>query len=239
MRLALVSDLHGNMTAVRALEADLARRGADETWCLGDLVGKGPSSDLTFDWAFANCAFILGGNWDYGIGRKEFPRDAFYHRQLGEARLARLASLPRERHLTIAGRRIRFIHGRPVMKRLLNIQDSREDLAELLEPAFDMLVYGDCHRQGLRTLGGQIMNIGSVGNALGVPMVQYAILEGEAGDKPGPLEVRMVTLPYDNGAAAKEALSQPGLPDPDAYVTEILTGVYAGGQRGRSPGAPA
>ena len=49
MTIALVADLHGNMTAVQALERDLVKRKADAVWCLGDLVGKGPSSDRTFD----------------------------------------------------------------------------------------------------------------------------------------------------------------------------------------------
>ncbi len=231
MRIALVSDLHGNYTAVKALEEDLLRRVPDEIWCLGDLVGKGPSSDLSFDWAVRNCRVILGGNWDYGIGKREYPRDRFYHDQLGKDRLAVLSALPVEMRLQLAGRNIRLIHGRPVMSRLLAIQDSRETLSALLEPDYDMLIYADCHRQGVRTIEGQIVNIGSVGNALGVPMVQYALLEGEPGNRPAPLEVRLITLPYDNQAATQEAREQPELPHMDAYISEILTGVYAGEMR--------
>jgi len=43
--------------------------------------------------------------------------------------------------------------------------------------------------------------------------------------------VRLVTLPYDNLAAAQEARDQPELPHMDAYISEILTGVYAGEMR--------
>ena len=187
MRIALVSDLHGNMAAVKALEEDLKRSKPDEIWCLGDLVGKGPSSDRSFDWAMANCQVVLGGNWDYGIGRAEFPRDAFYHRQLGEARMRMLSALPLEKRLRLSGRHIRLMHGRPVMDKLLLIQDNREALLRLLEPDYDMVIYADCHRQGARTIQGQIVNIGSVGNALGIPMVQYALLEGEPGERPGAI----------------------------------------------------
>jgi len=231
VRIALVSDLHGNYTAVKALEEDLKKRTPDEIWCLGDLVGKGPSSDLSFDWALKNCQVILGGNWDYGIGRREFPRDGFYHQQLGKERLAVLSALPLEKHLMMSGRHIRLIHGRPVMNKLLYIQDSREAFDALLEPDYNMLIYADCHRQGMRTLGGQIVNIGSVGNALGVPMVQYALLEGVPGDQPAPLELRFITVPYNNRAAALEAEGQPDLPHADAYISEVLTGVYAGDMR--------
>lgn len=231
MRIALVSDLHGNMTAVRALEKDLARRGADAVWCLGDIVGKGPNSHLTFDWAVKHCALILRGNWDEGIALRKFRRDVFYYEQLGEERMAALLRFPLEKRLTMSGRKIRLIHGRPVMEGLQYIQDPAESLLPLLAPDTDLVIYGDCHRQGLRTLSGQIANIGSVGDALGVPMVQYAVLEGDMGETPAPLELRFITLPYDNEAAAAEALAQPGLPDRMAFVNELRTGVYSRGSR--------
>ena len=227
MRAALISDLHGNMTAVRALEADLARRGIHAVWCLGDVVGKGPNSHLSFDWAVRSCEFILRGNWDEGIGLRQFKRDAFYYEQLGEARMAALLNFPLEKQVVISGRKIRLIHGRPVMERLQFIKDPWETLQPLLLPDYDMLIYADCHRPGLRSVTGQIVNIGSVGNALGLPVVQYVILEGEPGEAPGPLDLTFVTLPYDNQAAVAEAMAQPGLPDLDAFVRELKTGVYS------------
>lgn len=43
MRLAVISDIHGNLTALEAVLADLeAVGGADLTWCLGDLAAAGP-----------------------------------------------------------------------------------------------------------------------------------------------------------------------------------------------------
>ena len=38
MRIALIADLHGNWPATQALERDLALRGADRLYCLGDLA---------------------------------------------------------------------------------------------------------------------------------------------------------------------------------------------------------
>ena len=54
--IALVADLHGNLPAVEALERDLTARRIRRVWCLGDMVGKGPSSAETLDWAAARCA---------------------------------------------------------------------------------------------------------------------------------------------------------------------------------------
>ena len=41
-RIALVSDVHGNLTALEAVLADIDRRGISRVFNLGDYVGKGP-----------------------------------------------------------------------------------------------------------------------------------------------------------------------------------------------------
>lgn len=229
MIIALIADLHGNMTAVKALERDLARRGADAVWCLGDLVGKGPSNDQTCDWAFANCSLILRGNWDEGISKKLFANDAFFYRQLGRQRMEKLMSLPLEHHLILSGRNIRLFHGRPVMKELLSANLSPEaELESLFQNRFQVVGYADTHRQSLRTLsGGILFNTGSVGNGLGQNLVQYALMEGSEEDGTAPFDLKMVTLPYDIAAAVREAEAYPDLPNKDLFIREITTGKYS------------
>ncbi|MHC1785673.1 MAG: metallophosphoesterase [Christensenellales bacterium] len=234
MKIALIADLHGNMTAVEALEADLRARGIDRIWCLGDLVGKGPSSQRTFDWALANCQVILRGNWDEGIGSQQFENDAFYYQQLGKDRLRRLMEFPLEKHLCLSGRRIRLIHGRPTMGQLLYIHDSAEALQALLAPDFDVLGYADSHRQGLRMLRGIVFNTGSVGNGMGVNMVQYAILTGREDDAAAPFDVTLVTLPYDKEQAVLETQAEPLLPNAHLFIRELRTGIYS--RPGGTPG---
>lgn len=228
MKIALIADLHGNMTAVSTLEKDLLRRAPDQIWCLGDLVGKGPSSDRTFDWAMQHCDVVLRGNWDEGLGLKQFPNDAFYHEQLGEKRLKALRELPLETSLTLSGKRIRMIHGRPIMKTLHTILDTPDVLCPLFAPDYDYVIYGDAHRQALRTLDcGLLINTGSIGNSLGVTHIQYVILEGSDTDETAPLDITMVNLPYDNLAAVEEAKAQPNMRFPHAFIGEITTGVYS------------
>ena len=41
-RIALFSDVHGNLHALDAVLADISDAGASEVYCLGDLVGYGP-----------------------------------------------------------------------------------------------------------------------------------------------------------------------------------------------------
>lgn len=42
MRIALISDIHGNLTALEAALADIKRRGAERIICLGDVALEGP-----------------------------------------------------------------------------------------------------------------------------------------------------------------------------------------------------
>ena len=64
MRIALLSDVHGNLPAFRAAVADARNGGADELWCLGDLVGYGAQPDQCVELARRECDLCLAGNHD-------------------------------------------------------------------------------------------------------------------------------------------------------------------------------
>lgn len=223
MTLALIADLHGNWPATQAVAEDLERRGVQEILCLGDVVGKGPQSHKTCDWARANCRVILGGNWDLGIALKRFPRDEFYWDQLGPERMAFLAQLPTEHTMTFGGLKFRLIHGRPVMPQLLFPHGESAAFAPYLK-GVDVFCYADSHRPAVRTLnGGYLLNTGSVGNSLGVPRAHYLLLT----QQPRGVDFTCVSLPYDNQLAARIAQSTPQLPGREAYIREVTTGVYS------------
>lgn len=230
--IAVVADFHGNLPAVQALEKDIRARGIQKIWCLGDAVGKGPSSADTLDWALQNCEVMLQGNWEEGIGKKLYPKDEYYYNQLGEHRMKLLLEFPLEHRALISGRRMRLIHGRPFMNSAYGVQREEELFLPLFEPGDDVLGYADIHRQGLRILhaGKMIFNAGSVGNGLGLNLVQYAILRGDL-DSPeiAPLDINLVTLPYDRNQAVRDTDEgeRNGLVNADLFKKEILTGRYA------------
>jgi predicted phosphodiesterase len=64
MRIALLSDVHGNLPAFEAVLADVGDDEADEIWCLGDLVGYGAQPDGCVELARARCDLCLAGNHD-------------------------------------------------------------------------------------------------------------------------------------------------------------------------------
>ena len=224
MRIAFLADLHGNRPATEAAVAALASLCPDDVWFLGDAVGKGPSNDFCCDWVRAHCRHWVGGNWDYGVGARQFPADGYYWRQLGEERLSWLRSLPREAELTFGGVRFRLLHGRPVTE-LLRVQSPSEALEALFHTAqgdFGGVIFADSHRPFVRTLSsGYVINTGSIGNSMGVPKAHFLLLEDQ------PLRMTVVSVPYDNEAAVADALREKDLPKREAYIREIQTGIYS------------
>ena len=64
MRIALLSDVHGNLPAFEAVLDDVDSEGAEEIWCLGDLVGYGAEPDDCVALARERCNLSLAGNHD-------------------------------------------------------------------------------------------------------------------------------------------------------------------------------
>ena len=232
MRIALVADLHGNRPATDALDRDLERTRPDRIYCLGDIVGKGPGSVYTFDWAMRRCDLVLGGNWDIFVGYKSFEPDFYYWEQLGEERLQTLRELPMETTITLSGRRIRLFHGRPIMQHLIHAHDSKEEILPLFTDAngdlCDVAGYADAHRQSLRSLDDKVFfNCGSVGNALGRPECCYALLEGSETDPAAPFTIQLLQLPYDREQAVRDAQAAPQINRIDSFINEVRTGKYS------------
>jgi predicted phosphodiesterase len=76
MRVAIVSDVHGNRHAFEAVLDAVEASGAEELWCLGDLVGYGAEPDACVELARRHAAVCLAGNHDLAV-RGELPLEQF------------------------------------------------------------------------------------------------------------------------------------------------------------------
>jgi predicted phosphodiesterase len=80
MRIAICSDIHGNRQGFEAVIAAAEADGADELWCLGDLVGYGAEPDACVELAARHCSIVLAGNHDLAVvevlSLEEFSRGA-------------------------------------------------------------------------------------------------------------------------------------------------------------------
>src|SRR5690349_3522912 len=89
-RLAICSDLHSQIDRLRLVLDDINRRGVDEAWCLGDLVGGGSDPAKVID-AVRAWPLVLSGNHDaWLIDGTMWPRE---RAMLDDNRLAWLAAL--------------------------------------------------------------------------------------------------------------------------------------------------
>ena len=63
-RIAIVSDVHGNLPAFEAVLEDVRGQKVDSIWCLGDLVGYGAQPNECVQLTRATCDLCLAGNHD-------------------------------------------------------------------------------------------------------------------------------------------------------------------------------
>ncbi len=67
MRVAVLSDVHGNLHALEAVLASVDRDAPDEIWCLGDLVGYGPRPNRCCALVAERADVCLIGNHDLAV----------------------------------------------------------------------------------------------------------------------------------------------------------------------------
>jgi putative phosphoesterase len=69
MTIAIISDIHANLEALERVLAYLNENKVDKIFCLGDVIGYGPSPNECVELIRDNCQAVLMGNHDYaGIG---------------------------------------------------------------------------------------------------------------------------------------------------------------------------
>jgi diadenosine tetraphosphatase ApaH/serine/threonine PP2A family protein phosphatase len=64
---AVITDIHSNLPALETVLADIEARGAEEIWCLGDVVGYGADPDACTDLIAERCDLCLVGNHDLAV----------------------------------------------------------------------------------------------------------------------------------------------------------------------------
>lgn len=236
-RIAVISDIHGNIPALEAVLADIKNRNIERIFCLGDLAGKGPSSAEAVDKIKESCEVVIKGNWDYYLTEQECNEVLTWHqKRLGVERLKYLKELPIYIELYISGKLLRLCHASPndLFHRvyLSTEQWKRMKLFEAtptLSIEADIVGYGDIHGAHIDNFRGKtIFNVGSVGNPLDITLASYGIIEGFLDDKnERPLSISIVRVPYDIELAVDHANST-DMPQKQEYINELKTAVFRG-----------
>ncbi|GAA2704629.1 metallophosphoesterase family protein [Actinoplanes palleronii] len=242
-RVALVSDVHGNLTALEAVLADIDARGITRIFNLGDYVGKGPRGREVVELCRRRCEVNLLGNWDDFLPDPDRVLDseglAWWLAELGPGQGEWLRARPFCHDFLISGRRVRLFHASAtsVHHRVRFDHDEEGFLGMFAAtpatgdgPEPTIVGYGDTHDPYYEVgPGGRILfNTGSVGNAMDDPTPVYAIVEGVLdSEAPAPFSVQFVRVPYDVEAEIAVA-TRVGMPELAGYVSELRDGVYRG-----------
>ncbi|MBN1492472.1 MAG: metallophosphoesterase family protein [Phycisphaerae bacterium] len=90
MMFAVISDIHSNLEALQVVLADIEARGVERIFCLGDVVGYGPSPCECIDLIIDRCEVCLCGNHDHAVFYEPYnfnvgaERAAYWTRQVFE-----------------------------------------------------------------------------------------------------------------------------------------------------------
>ncbi|MEZ4735220.1 MAG: metallophosphoesterase family protein [Caldilineaceae bacterium] len=241
MRVALLSDTHGNLAALQAVLADIERTGVDQMVFLGDVATLGPQPKEVVELLRSlNCPCVQGNHDDYVLNFAQFLQDnhatwaketiAWGVEQLSAADLAFIASFRPTVQLQLdpdePARALLCFHGSP---------RSCHDLLLAVTPAdeVDMLLQGHCaavmagghthvqmlrrHRQILIVNAGSVglpmMEMPFTGEPHFLPYAEYALVDYQ----PPRMSVDLRQVQYDCEQTKAAALAR-GLPYAEAWM---------------------
>ncbi len=193
MKVALISDVHGNLAALEAVLSDAHRRGVDAIWCAGDLTGYGPQPDEVIKRLRRENVVSIAGNFDrkvLAVGEGKRPKTRTHEKKLAVLWAWRhlsagsrhwVASLAEEERFELEGKRLLLTHGSPAHpEEYVDERTSERRLTELAAIAgADVIISGHSHRPAFREhYGVTFINPGSVGRPDdGNARAAYAVLE--------------------------------------------------------------
>jgi predicted phosphodiesterase len=232
MRIAVISDIHGNLAALQAVLEDIQNTGVDAVYCLGDVVGYGAEPRACLDLVRAHCALCVRGNHEEALLQETWRLEmnspaaqalTWTRAQLSEADFQEIAAWP----LVRVGADARLVHASPDDPLRFRYLVSRLDCEIAFETFAEKLCFfGHTHIPlaieevvpgVVRTLSGPVIeldiqhryliNVGSVGQPRdGNAQSRWVLVE----DQPPRLVYKFVSY---NIALTQTKIRQAGLPE--------------------------
>lgn len=210
MKLAFISDIHGNAIALDAVLSDIKTKNVDKVFVLGDICYRGPEPQRALDLIRSLDCDVIKGNADEwvarGVQQGEVPNHVlelmnkerdWIVSQLSDESIDYLRELPTQLNLVIEGIRIHAFHATPdSLFEVVPPSVSDETILEkLVTTDADLFIYAHIHKPYIRFINGKcIVNIGSVGLPFdGLNKASYSLVEITE----GTIQTSNVRVSYD------------------------------------------
>lgn len=230
MRITVISDIHGNLEALKTALEDIDNRDIDTIVCLGDLVGYGPYPNEVIELIRERKILNILGNYDGAVLEEKFNyiRDnevnkfcmPWAAKELNEENRAYLKSLPRQIVLQFENKKLYFVHG---STRSINeyLKEGSKEVEDVMKEFHgDILVCAHTHIPYKKIFGTKLLlNDGSIGKSkIGRPNGTYLIIHIQKDN----IETEMVEFTYDYEKTAK-AMEEKGIHR--SCINNIRTGI--------------
>jgi predicted phosphodiesterase len=227
-RLALISDIHANLPALRAVLADIDdRANVDAIYHLGDLTGYAPWPNEVVALLRARAIPGISGNYDSTVAtdykhcgcRADTPHDEelshisfeWTRSHVTPETKKYLGTLPFRLDIRpfgghVSGPTITLVHGNQTLNTVYVTEDRSDAFLEKMAKDLgsrpqDVVCFGHTHKPWLRVVEGvQFVNTGSVGRPKdGDPRAGYVLLTTEGSG----VRVEFVRVAYDVDETAR------------------------------------
>ncbi|HIG42940.1 MAG: metallophosphoesterase family protein [bacterium] len=231
MRLAFISDIHGNLVALDSALADIKKRGIDVVICLGDIVDLGPQPAKTVERLRERQILCIQGNHDLLDENPVIPKlqkvENWTRDQLSTEQQQWLKDLPFQHIVDLGSTSVLCVHGSPQANTQGMEPDTPSDRLRLWcrDIEQDVIVAGHTHLQLCRRLDQTlIINAGSIGMPFEAPMLgqprllkytDYAIVSSDNGN----VSAELVRLPLDFKAFGK-SFAGTGFPGAEYWLSQ-------------------
>lgn len=221
-RIALIADIHANLTALEAVLEDIKKRNISKIYCLGDIVSKSVNPDIVIDIIKEKCDVILKGNCDEIFSSERALARKFWTRmKIGEKRAKFLRELPIMHEFYLSGKLIRLFHASPyslehiynpiyynhdtryynkIITNPIELFNNTEFIGKSKNDKIpDVVGYAHLHMPNLFQVEDKtLFNTGSVGASQNISEASYTILEGFLNSKEfANMSISNIRIKYD------------------------------------------
>lgn len=250
-KIAIISDVHGNKTALDAALNDIEKRGIKRIFCLGDMLVKCSAPYECVETILSKCEVVIKGNCeDRAVESPRIDEHFWNGEKLSEQQKEYIKKLPLSYDFYISGFKVRLMHASPnsiheksffwdfdsqYSDRMKIMFENSGYLNNLESDLPDIVIFGHIHKPMIiRQKDKVLINPGAISNSSDFINIgdknysygSYLILEGDMDSKQiSGISYKIVKFTYDHMQEALK-IKNSDMPNKELASLEIETGKY-------------